>query len=412
MALVVQKFGGSSVADAARIHRAAARAIRARQAGHRVIVVVSAMGDETDRLINLAFQITPRPSRRELDQLLSTGEQVSIALMAMAIHHAGVPAVSLTGGQIGLRTDRTYGRARILGVTQRGRIESLLSEGQVVIVAGFQGVDEELNVTTLGRGGSDTTAVALAAVLKADACEIYTDVDGVFTADPRIVPTARKLDRVVYEEILELAAQGAQVMHSRSIELAMNYNVVVHVRHSAREGEGTMIVQESPELEQTVVRGAALRRDLARVGLLGGPLGSAVAARAFAAIAEVGLIVDDIIQNTHGSDGTTNISFTIDAAEMSEARDVVQRLSRELGFRAVEIDQDVAKVSVVGIGMRSHAGVAARMFAALDRAGVLIENITTSEIVIGCIVRREQGELALRAVHEEFQLGAAPAGGR
>lgn len=400
------------MADAARIHRAAARAIRARQAGHRVIVVVSAMGDETDRLINLAFQITPRPSRRELDQLLSTGEQVSIALMAMAIHHAGVPAVSLTGGQIGLRTDRTYGRARILGVTQRGRIESLLSEGQVVIVAGFQGVDEELNVTTLGRGGSDTTAVALAAVLKADACEIYTDVDGVFTADPRIVPTARKLDRVVYEEILELAAQGAQVMHSRSIELAMNYNVVVHVRHSAREGEGTMIVQESPELEQTVVRGAALRRDLARVGLLGGPLGSAVAARAFAAIAEVGLIVDDIIQNTHGSDGTTTISFTIDAAEMSEARDVVQRLSRELGFRAVEIDQDVAKVSVVGIGMRSHAGVAARMFAALDRAGVLIENITTSEIVIGCIVRREQGELALRAVHEEFQLGAAPAGGR
>lgn len=404
MSLVVQKFGGSSVADAARIHRAAGRAVAARQAGHDVLVVVSAMGDETDRLLDLAGQITPTPSRRELDQLLSTGEQVSIALMAMAMHHAGAKATSLTGGQIGLRTDRAFGKARIREVTQRSRIEALLADGQIVIVAGFQGVDEEANVTTLGRGGSDTTAVALAAALHADECEIYTDVDGIYTADPRLVPGARKLASIAYDEMLELAALGAQVMHSRSIELASAYNVVVHVRSSFADQRGTLIVRETQDMEQVVVRGVALKKNLARIALLGAPFASHVAARAFAEVAAAGLVVDDIIQNVHGSDGALNISFTVSVDELPEARAVAARLAQELRPRAIEIDQDVAKISVVGIGMRSHTGVAARMFAALDQAGVRIENISTSEIVIGCLIRREDGERALRAVHSAFGL--------
>lgn len=404
MSLVVQKFGGSSVADAARIHRAAGRAVAARQAGHDVLVVVSAMGDETDRLLDLAGQITPTPSRRELDQLLSTGEQVSIALMAMAMHHAGAKATSLTGGQIGLRTDRAFGKARIRDVTQRSRIEALLADGQIVIVAGFQGVDEEANVTTLGRGGSDTTAVALAAALHADECEIYTDVDGIYTADPRLVPGARKLASIAYDEMLELAALGAQVMHSRSIELASAYNVVVHVRSSFADQRGTLIVRETQDMEQVVVRGVALKKNLARIALLGAPFASHVAARAFAEVAAAGLVVDDIIQNVHGSDGALNISFTVSVDELPEARAVAARLAQELRPRAIEIDQDVAKISVVGIGMRSHTGVAARMFAALDQAGVRIENISTSEIVIGCLIRREDGERALRAVHSAFGL--------
>jgi aspartate kinase len=404
MILVVQKFGGSSVADADGFHRAAARAVRERQQGRAVIVVVSAMGETTDRLVELARQITPSPSRREMDQLLATGEQVSIALMAMAIHHADHDATSLTGGQIGLRTDRRFGRARIREITQRGRIESLLAAGHVVIVAGFQGVDEESNITTLGRGGSDTTAVALAAAFGAEVCEIYTDVEGIFSADPRCVPAARKIERIAYEEMLELASLGAQVMHGRSIELALNYRVPVHVRSSRSEAKGTWIVSESPEMEKVVVRGAALRRNLARIALLGAPVGSRVAARVFAEVSEAGLIVDDIIQTVSGADGATNISFTIDADDVADARALAQRLTREHGFKAVEIDQDVAKVSVVGIGMRSHTGVAAQMFKALHEAGVTIENINTSEIVISCIVRREDGEKALRAVHAVFGL--------
>lgn len=404
MGLIVQKFGGSSVANAERIHRAAARIIAAKLAGHRVVVVVSAMGDETDRLLELAAQVDPNPSRRELDQLLATGEQVSIALVAMAIHRAGHDATSLTAGQIELRTDRAFGRARIREIARRERIDALLSRGHIVIVAGFQGVDDELNITTLGRGGSDTTAVALAAALAADECEICTDVDGVYTADPRIVPAARKLERIAYDEMLELAALGAQVMHSRSVELASNYRVVIHVRSSFSQSAGTQIVPESPQMEKVVVRGVALKRNLARISLLGGPAGTGVAARVFARVAESGLVVDDIIQNVQHGDGTTNISFTLASDYLGEARALAQELARELRFAAVEIDQEVAKVSIVGIGMRSHTGVAAQMFAALAAAGVTIENISTSEIVIGCIIRRDDGEKALRAVHEAFQL--------
>jgi len=404
MAMVVQKFGGSSVANAERIHRAARRAISAEQAGKRVVVVVSAMGDETDRLLELARQINQNPSRRELDQLLATGEQVSIALMAMAIHQAGHEATSLTGGQIELRTNRAFGRARIREIAHRERIDKLLDSGHIVIVAGFQGIDEESNVTTLGRGGSDTTAVALAAALAADECEIYTDVDGIYTADPRIVPNARKLSEIAYDEMLELAALGAQVMHSRSIELANNYNVVVHVRSSFSDAKGTLIVKETQEMEKVVVRGAALKKNLARVSLLGAPVGGGLAAGVFAKVAEAGLVVDDIIQNVQHGDGTTNISFTTSADDIAEARSIAQALARELKFRAVEIDQEVAKISVVGIGMRSHTGVAARMFDTLAAAGVAIENISTSEIVIGCIIRRADGDKALRAVHEAFHL--------
>ncbi len=404
MSLVVQKFGGSSVANAERIHRAARRAIVAQEAGKRVIVVVSAMGDETDRLLELARQINANPSRRELDQLLATGEQVSIALMAMAIHQAGREATSLTGGQIEMRTNRAFGRARIREIAQRERIDKLLDGGHIVIVAGFQGIDEESNVTTLGRGGSDTTAVALAAALGADECEIYTDVDGIYTADPRIVPNARKLGEIAYDEMLELAALGAQVMHSRSIELANNYNVVVHVRSSFSDAKGTLIVKETQEMEKVVVRGAALKKNLARVSLLGAPVGGGLAAGVFAKVAEAGLVVDDIIQNVQHGDGTTNISFTTSADDIAEARSIAQALARELKFRAVEIDQEVAKISVVGIGMRSHTGVAAKMFDTLAAAGVVIENISTSEIVIGCIIRRADGDKALRAVHEAFHL--------
>jgi aspartate kinase len=404
MTLIVQKFGGSSVANAERIHRAAGRAVAARRAGQRVVVVVSAMGDETDRLIELAHQITPNPSRRELDQLLATGEQVSIALMAMAIHRAGCEATSLTGAQIALRTNRAFGRARIREIAQRERIDRLLDAGHIVIVAGFQGVDEESNITTLGRGGSDTTAVALAAALAADACEIYTDVDGIYTADPRIVPSARRLRTIAYDEMLELAALGAQVMHSRSIELANHYNVVVHVRSSFSEADGTLIVRETQEMEKVVVRGAALKRDLARISLLGAPASAGLAAAVFARISEAGLVVDDIIQNVQHGDGTTNISFTIAAEDIAEARGLASALAGELRFRAVEIDQEVSKISVVGIGMRSHTGVAAKMFDALAKAGITIENISTSEIVIGCIIRRGDGERALRIVHDAFNL--------
>jgi len=408
--LVVQKFGGSSVANAERIHRAAARAVAAHRAGQRVVVVVSAMGDETDRLIDLANQITPNPSRREMDQLLSTGEQVSIALMAMAIHHGNCEATSLTGAQIALRTDRAFGRARIREIAQRDRIDKLLDAGHIVIVAGFQGIDEESNITTLGRGGSDTTAVALAAALAADACEIYTDVDGIYTADPRIVPRARRLETIAYDEMLELAALGAQVMHSRSIELASHYNVVVHVRSSFNDSKGTLIVRETAQMEKIVVRGAALKRDLARISLLGAPVSAGLAASVFARISEAGLVVDDIIQNVQHGDGTTNISFTIAADDIRDARSLATELSNNLGFRAVEIDQEVAKVSVVGIGMRSHTGVAAKMFDTLAKAGVTIENISTSEIVIGCIIRRQDGERALQVIHDAFGLERATGG--
>ncbi|MBN2560556.1 MAG: aspartate kinase [Phycisphaerae bacterium] len=404
MGLIVQKFGGTSIADAEKIHRAARRAIRAKLQDNQVVVVVSAMGKSTNRLIDLAYQITDRPSRREMDQLLATGEQVSVALMAMAIHHAGHDAISLTGGQIGLRTDRVFGRARIREITQRGRIISLLKEGSVVIIAGFQGVDESANITTLGRGGSDTTAVALAASLEADVCEIYTDVDGVYSADPRIVPEARKLDYIFYDEMLEMSSLGAQVMHSRSIELGKNYGVRIHVRSSYTDAKGTDIVKESADLEHVIVRGAALKRNLARVELAKVPHRPGVASEVFTHAAECGVVVDDIIQVVHEGGETADISFTIDGSHIEAAQALGEEMASKVPGLRSEIKTGRAKVSVVGVGMRSHTGVASRMFEALHQADVNIENISTSEIVISCVIKEEDGERALRAVHAAFEL--------
>jgi aspartate kinase len=409
MGLIVQKFGGTSLADADKIHGAARRAIRAKLAGNRVVVVVSAMGGTTDHLTDLAYQVTDRPSRRELDQLVATGEQVSISLMAMAIHHAGHDAISLTGGQIGLQTDRFHGRARIRAITQRHRISSLLADDCVVIVAGFQGVDDAQNITTLGRGGSDTTAVALAASLGADLCEIYSDVDGIYSADPRIVPEARKLDYIFYDEMLELASLGAQVMHSRSIELGKNYGVRLQVRSSYTDTKGTDIVHEASDLDQVIVRGAALKKKLARVELNRVPNRPGIASDIFTHVADRHISVDDIIQVIHEGGTTADISFTVEHADLDEARAMADGLAAEMPEMKLVIKEDRAKVSVVGVGMRTRTGVASRMFEALHRAGVNIENISTSEIVISCVISEEDGETALRAVHSAFELDQAPA---
>ncbi len=404
MGLIIQKFGGTSLGDAEKIHRAARRAIRAKLEGNEVVVVVSAMGGSTDTLVDLAYQITDRPNRREMDQLLATGEQVSIALMAMSIHHAGHDAISLTGGQIGLRTDRTFGRARIREITQRGRIISLLKDGSIVIAAGFQGVDAGANITTLGRGGSDTTAVALAASLGADVCEIYTDVDGVYSTDPRIVPEARKLDYIFYDEMLELSSLGAQVMHSRSIELGKNYGVRIHVRSSYTDAKGTDIVKEWSDFDQVIVRGAALKRNLARVELTNVPHQPGIAGEVFTRVAERNVIVDDIIQVVHEGGNTADISFTIEAPEIEAAQALCDEMAVEMPGMTPEIKPHRAKVSVVGVGMRTHTGVASRMFESLHQADVNIENISTSEIVISCVIREADGERALRAVHAAFEL--------
>ncbi len=403
MGLIVQKFGGTSVADATKIQRAARRAIRAKKEGNQVVMVVSAMGKTTDELIALANAVTPSPPRREMDMLLTTGEQVSIALMAMAIDAAGYEAISFTGGQVGLITDAAHTRARIQQI-DADRIHSELEADRVVIVAGFQGITEDGAITTLGRGGSDTTAVALAAVLKADACEIYTDVDGVYTTDPRIVAEARKVSEITYDEMFELSSLGAGVMHNRAIEFGWKYNVPIHVRSSLTDSPGTMIMPETKGMEEVVVRGAALKRDLASVVLVGVPNEAGVAARIFARIAQHRIVVDDIIQNIYEDGQRANIGFTVAEDDLSEARVVADQLVSELGLRGVETDDSVVKVSVVGIGMRSHTGVASRVFSALAEAGVNILNISTSEIVVSCVVQEEDGEKALQAIHAAFEL--------
>jgi len=403
MGLIVQKFGGTSVADAARIHAAARRAIAAKQAGNQVVVVVSAMGDTTDELIKLAKQVCPNPPKREMDQLLTTGEQVTIALMAMAIHAQGHDAISFTGGQIGLVTDAAFTKARIQAINKQ-RIFEQLNQGKVVIVAGFQGVTPDGDVTTLGRGGSNATLVALGAVLKADVCENYTDVDGIYTADPRIVPNARKIDRISYDEMLELAGLGASVLQTRAVEFAKKYNVPIHVRNSQNDREGTWIVAETPNMEHIVVSGAALKKDLTRVTIKGVPDRPGIAARIFGDIAAAKIVVDDIIQNVM-DDGTANISFSVEHGDLQDLRSVVDRLCRDLGAGTkATYQEDLAKVSVVGVGMRVHTGVAERMFKALADAQINIQNITTSEIRISCIINKDQGPKALQTVHEAFEL--------
>jgi aspartate kinase len=412
MALIVQKFGGTSVADASRLHAAARRAIASKEAGNQVVVVVSAMGQTTDELIRLATQICPRPPKREMDQLLATGEQVTIALMAMAIHAGGHEAISFTGGQIGLVTDNAFSKARIQSINKQ-RIFEQLDKGRIVIVAGLQGITPEgaggYAYTTLGRGGSNATLVALGAVLHADVCENYTDVDGIFTADPRIVPSARKIARISYDEMLELSGLGASVLQTRAVEFAKKYNVAIHVRNSRSDAEGTWIVAEMPNMEHIVVSGAAIKKDLIRVTLKGVPDHPGVAARIFGQIAEANIVVDDIIQNVM-DDGTANISFTVEHGDLHDVQPVVERLAEELRREERKLtalyQSDLCKVSVVGVGMRSHTGVAQRMFRALADAKVNIQNITTSEIKISCIIAREDGDKALRVVHDAFELEA------
>ena len=407
MSLIVQKFGGTSVANAEKIRVAARRAIRAQQNGHQVVMVVSAMGKQTDVLVDLAKQITDDPSGREMDMLLSTGEQVSVALMAMAIHSLGAEAVSLTGAQIGIRTDSSHTKARIQSISTE-RIKKLLDDGKIVIAAGFQGIDEDFNITTLGRGGSDTTAVALAAVLNADACEIYTDVDGVFTTDPRLVAEARKMDRVSHDEILELASLGAGVMHSRSIEFGKKFNVPIHVCNSQSFSDepGTVIGSESESADRAVT-GAALTKNEAQITIAGVPDHPGASYTVFSKLAGVNVAVDMIVQNA-GADGSADISFTVLEDDLPKALAASKQAANELGAESVLHDASLSKVSIVGLGMATQTGVADRMFRALSDEGINIEAITTSEIKVSVLVKREQALAALRAVHSEFELDRAP----
>ena len=402
MELIVQKFGGTSVADAERIHRAARRAIIVKQAGYDVVIVVSAMGDTTDRLLRLAQEISPDPPRRELDMLLTTGEQISISLMAMAIHAAGFEAISLTAGQVGLITDTAYTRARIQKIKAE-RIRQELDLGRIVIVAGFQGVDESGEITTLGRGASDTTAVALAAVLKAKRCEIYTDVDGVYTADPRIEPKAHKIDFISYDEMLDLTSLGAGVMHTRAIQFGKKYNVEIHVRSSFTDNPGTIITHEVKKMEEFVVSGVTVRKDLAQFVLSGLPDEPGVAARIFELIAKHNVIVDDIIQ-TVVDRKFANVSFIVAHADLAECKLAISEISQEFGLQDIICNDPIAKVSIVGVGMRNHFGVAHRMFKALAEAGINIEAISTSEIKISCVIDPEHADRAVQAVHAAFEM--------
>jgi len=402
MGIIVQKYGGTSVADADRIKRVAARVARAKDEGHDVAVVVSALGKTTDELIALARQVCTEPSKREFDMLLSTGEQVSIALLAMALHDLGYDAISFTGLQIGIVTDSVHTKARIISVNSN-RIMRELDRGKVVIVAGFQGVDENQEITTLGRGGSDTTAVAVATVLAADMCEIYTDVDGVFTADPRIVPDARKLAAVSYDEMLELASTGAKVLHLRAVELAKKCGVKLHVRSSFTEEEGTLVVAETERMERQVISGVSQDKSEAKVSVLDMPDVPGIAARLFGPLADSGINVDMIVQSV-GANGLTTISFTVSESDLKAAMQAAQKVASELGARGVECDPGIAKISAVGVGMRSHSGVAARMFKALGDAGINIHMISTSEIKISCVVDAAQAGKALKAVHDAFEL--------
>lgn len=407
MPLIVQKFGGTSVADSQKILAAARRAIRAHQEGNQVVVVVSAMGHNTDLLIELAKEITENPPAREMDMLLSTGEQVSVALMAMAIESLGYNAISMTGAQIGIKTDSTHTKARIHSISTE-RMRRALDQGKIVIAAGFQGVDEESNITTLGRGGSDTTAVALAAVLEADACEIYTDVDGVYTTDPRVLPEARRVKQVSYDEMLEMASLGAGVMHSRSIEFAKKFSVPIHVRSSFSDIPGTMIVVD-PEAPGQAVGGATLVKNEARVTILSVPDRPGTSHAIFSKIAAKNISVDMIVQNV-GSDARADISFTVIRDDLPTTLQAVAAAAKELGAEGYTHDENVAKVSVVGLGMATQTGVAEKMFRSLADAGTNIAMISTSEIKISVLVSRDDGLPALRTVHGAFQLETVPAG--
>src|SRR5438874_2849139 len=404
--VVVQKYGGTSVADAERIRSVAGRIARTRAAGHGVVVVVSAMAGETNRLLGLARAVAHAPDERESDALLASGEQVTAALTALALHDAGVPARSFLGHQVRIETDSAHGRARIVNIDVE-RLRAALAEGAIAVVAGFQGVDGQGNITTRGRGGSDTSAVALAAALGADVCEIYTDVDGVYTSDPRIVPQARKLERIAYDEMLELASLGAKVLQIRSVEFAKRYRVPVHVRSTFSAAPGTWVVEEDASMEEVSVAGVAYDRDEAKLTVLRVPDRPGVAARLFGPIARAHIVIDMIIQNA-SADGTTDLTFTVPRGDYEKARGLVESTAREIGAQGVTGQTDVAKVSIVGIGMRTHAGIAARMFEVLAAEGINVQMISTSEIKISVVVDEKYTELAVRALHDAFIGGPRP----
>ncbi len=409
--LIVQKYGGTSVANADRIKAVAQRVVGAKKSGKQLVVVLSALGDTTDELLKLAQQVSSRPSERELDMLISTGEQISVALLAMAVHSLGYQAVSFTGSQVGIITDSVHTRAHIRRINT-DKIIKALRRNKIVIVAGFQGVDLSEEITTLGRGGSDLTAVALAAALEAKTCEIYTDVEGVYTADPRIVPDARKMKWLSYPEMLELASLGAQVIQARSIVVAQRFNIPIHIRSSFKKTRGTLISKEVRKMEDVLVKGVTYNKDEAKITILNVPDRPGMAAEIFKTIARANINVDMIIQNirqirdssSRKTEGT-DVSFTVLKTDLRNTLEVVKKLSRKIGAGGIIYDSQIAKISVVGLGMKSHSGVAAKMFDALAQKGVNIEMISTSEIKISCVIKEKDTEKAIRAIHKKFKLG-------
>ncbi len=406
MAIIVQKFGGTSIADAEKIRRAAQRTTNAVKNGFQVVVVASARGKQTDQLIADAMELDPNPSVREMDQLLSTGEIQTVSLFAMALQAMGYDAISFTGGQIRLITDSVHTKARILSI-DADRIHKELDKGKIVLVAGFQGIDEHENITTLGRGGSDTTAVAIAAAVGARQCEIYTDVDGIYTTDPRIFKKAAKMKHISYDEMLELASLGAGVMHTRAVEFGKKYDVKIHVRSSSRQTQGTIITHEVPQMENVVVTGATVQKNMAKISLVGVDNKPGNAARVFAHLAQAKVVVNDIMQ-TEISREKANLSFTVGSADLPAANEAVGQIKDSLNCQSLFIRDDIAEVSVVGVGMRTHYGVADKMFTALAKAQINIDSITTSEIRISCVVDKSQADKALQAVSVAFELDKPP----
>lgn len=404
--LIVQKYGGTSVANVDRIKAVAERVVRTAKDGHKVVVVVSAMAGETDKLIGLADKIASNPNEREMDLLLSSGERVTSALTAMAIEELGHKAVALTGRQMGIVTDTVHTKAKIEKITGE-RAKKALNGGYIVVVAGFQGITEAEDVTTLGRGGSDLSAVAIASALDADICEIYTDVDGVYTTDPNIVPEAKKLEKISYEEMLELASLGAKVLQTRSVEFAMKYEVPVVVRSSFNDNPGTLVTKEDVEMEKVVVSGVAYDKNQAKITLMGVPDKPGIAAKIFKGIADAGIVVDMIVQNISSDGKATDISFTVPKTDSKKALKSTEDIARELGAKGVDLREDIAKISIVGVGMRTHSGVAAQMFDVLAKHGVNIMAISTSEIKVSCLIDAKYTELAVRVLHEAFELTKA-----
>ena len=403
MALVVQKYGGTSVGDVERIKNVARRVLNAKNQGHELVVVVSAMAGETDKLIRLAQQITPIPDERELDVLVSTGEQVSIALLAMALKSMDCDSKSYLGFQIKIATDSVFGKARIASIDSE-RMRQDLKKGRVVVVAGFQGVDDSGNITTLGRGGSDTSAVAVAAALEAEVCEIYTDVDGVYTTDPNVYPKARKLSRISYDEMLEMASLGAKVLQIRSVEFAKKYDVPIHVRSSFNDNPGTIVCKEDKEMEKVVVSGVTYNKNEAKIEVMRLPDVPGAAAKLFKPIADANIVVDMIIQTSSTEKGCADVAFTVPKSDFAKTLQIVKETNKEFDAKEVKFNEDIAKISIVGVGMRSHSSVATQMFSALAKEGINIHMISTSEIKISCIIDSKYTELAVRALHDAFEL--------